>query len=526
MAFASRTGLSQTVYKRVPHSEDEDIPLVLESSDTEDDTLYEISDKVKDKTNDRGHQPVYTVEEAVEAIGFGWFQIRLYVVCGVISATDALEMMLLAVMSPVVRCEWSLTDAEVALVTTVVFVGMGLSAPLLGYIGDKYGRKFTLMLVTLCIGYFGLLTSLSPTYYWVLILRGLVGVGMGGSPQGTSLLSEYIPRKYRAKTLIFGQVFWATGIMFEIFLAAVIIPTIGWRWLLVFSAVPSLLSAMGLLFVPESARFLLAAGKRDEAISLLEKAARVNKSRLPDGQLVRSAEVERGKFSNLFSPEYKRTTLQLWVLWFTMAFFYYGMVLASAEILRKYSPDGNKGQKCHCNFLTGKDYTTMLLSTMGEFICLPVNMVLIDWLGRRKNAAFNLFMAAILVLIIQLDMPRSVFTIVLFCIRGFSAAFGNLLYIYSSEIYPTTIRTLGMGTASAWARVGAMTTPFIAQVLLSRSLSLACWIYAVVCFLCSLCAYFMPIETKERALPQSVSMEMIALKTMDEEDGKSEEEMD
>ena len=52
-------------------------------------------------------------------------------------------------------------------------------------------------------------------------------------------------------------------------------------------------------------------------------------------------QIERGKFSNLFSPEYKRTTFQLWVLWFGMAFFYYGMVLASAEILSKYSPDDN-----------------------------------------------------------------------------------------------------------------------------------------------------------------------------------------
>ncbi|GFO09028.1 synaptic vesicle 2-related protein, partial [Plakobranchus ocellatus] len=146
----------------------------------------------------------YTVEDAVESLGLGWFQAKIFVIGKLIAAADAMEMMMLAVLSPLVRCEWALNDYQVAFITTAVFIGMGLSAPPLGIVGDKYGRKVVLVMVTLCIGYFGLLTTFSPSFGWMLFLRGMVGVGMGGSPQGFSLNAEYIPSRYRAKLLIFG----------------------------------------------------------------------------------------------------------------------------------------------------------------------------------------------------------------------------------------------------------------------------------------------------------------------------------
>lgn len=458
----------------------------------------------------------YTLEEAVEALGLGWFQIKMYLVCGVIGAADALEMLLLAFLSPIVRCEWYLTDSQVAFVTTVVFLGMGVSAPLLGIFGDKYGRKTTLILVTVVIGYFGLLATGSPSYPWLLFLRGVVGCGMGGSPNSTALMSEYFPKKYRAKLLTSAQIFFATGVLFEVLLAAVIVPTLGWRWLMAGSAIPSFIAATGLFFIPESARFLLAAGKREKAISILKQAARENGSKLPPGRLVKSKEIPRGQIKNLFGKEYRRTTLQLWILWMGFAFLYYGIVLAATELMRIRAESGHKagsGQPCHCKYMTSQDYNTMIISTLGEFACLPINLFLIDWVGRSKTGGIICILMAALMsfLAIQDKMSRTVFTLVLFGARGLSASNGNLIYIYSAELYPTTIKTLGMGTASAWARVGAMITPFVAQVFLTWSPVSACLVYATFALVCSFCYFWMPIETMERALPQSVSMEMDVL---------------
>ncbi|KAK6190710.1 hypothetical protein SNE40_002513 [Patella caerulea] len=491
-------------------------PALHSDSSSEEEILFDM--QYTDEVDKKEDGKTYTVEEAVEAIGFGRFQLRLYVVCGIVTAADALEMLLLAVLSPIVRCEWSLADYQVALITTVVFAGMGLMAPLWGFLGDRYGRKTAMRMFVAWVGYFGLLTSVVPNYTWILILRGLVGGGMAGSPQGFALLAEFLPSNHRAKVLITSSIFWAGGCIFEIFLASLIIPTIGWRWLLVFSAVPVLTAGLLLLCIPESARYLMAAGRVEEATVVLQKIAKENNSSLPEGKLVKSKEIQLGQFKDLFSSHYLRTTIQLWLLWFCAAFTYYGMILASAELLRNETKGSSK---CKCAYLNYDDYMTMIISTVGEFLCLPINMLLIDRVGRKITGTVNLISTGVFFALLQIHTKRWMLTAIMFGVRGFAAATFTWTYIYTSEVYPTSIRTLGIGTASAWARIGAMITPFVAQVLLDYSVADATWVYGCICVVCGVSAMLLPIETRGRALPQSVSTSSFEASDNDKE---SEEE--
>nr|XP_022345747.1 putative transporter SVOPL isoform X3 [Crassostrea virginica] len=386
-------------------------------------------------TSDIESENVFTVEEAVESIGFGFFQIRLYIICGLFTAADALEMMLLAVLSPVLRCEWQLDHFRVAFLTTVVFIGMCIMAPVWGLMGDKYGRQTTLYMVTTWIGYFGLLTTFSPSFMWVLILRGLVGAGLAGSPQSFALLTEFLPSKSRAKMLQIGGITWAMGTLFEISIASLVIPTLGWRWLVAFSAMPSFLICVLIKLLPESARYLVAAGEKDRALHILQKAAKINKSSLPKGRLTVAHSASRGNVSDLLSPEYRRTSLQMWLMWFATAFSYYGMVLASAEILQIHNSgeESRNADSCKCNLLKSDDYITMLVSTFGEFLALPLNLLLIDRIGRRYTGAVNSCGMAIFFLLLQLQMPQSLLTIIMFMVRGFSQGLFNFVYIYTAE---------------------------------------------------------------------------------------------
>ncbi|XP_053375836.1 putative transporter SVOPL isoform X2 [Mercenaria mercenaria] len=464
-----------------------------------------LTDDADFKEEDDNDDETYTVEEAVEKLGIGWFQFRLWSITGLFSAADACEMMLLAVLSPVVRCEWGLTQAQVALITTVVFVGMGTMSPFWGMIADKYGRRNILLLASWLVWYFGLLTSFSPSYAWILILRGLVGGGIAGMPHGFTLLTEYLPKKYRAKILIFGSVCWASGTMFEICLAAIIIPRLGWRWLLILSSVPCLVIIILFRFLPPSARFLVGAGRKREALKVLETMSRLNKSKLPDGELVPETQEERGNLKLLFSSSYKRTTIQMWFLWFGTALTYYGMVLASAEILQLHNTKESGGEACKCNLLKNDDYASMIVSTLGEFISLPLNMLLIDLIGRRFTGAVNFMGCTVFFLLIQFHVSQELLTFFIFMVRGFSTGIFNFVYIYTSEVYPTSIRASGLGTCSACARIGAMITPFLAQVLLDASLTAAVWVYGTICLCCAITAALLPIETKGRALRQVVS---------------------
>ncbi|XP_052282117.1 putative transporter SVOPL [Dreissena polymorpha] len=174
----------------------------------------------------------------------------------------------------------------------------------------------------------------------------------------------------------------------------------------------------------------------------------------------------------------------VWIMWFGTALSYYGMVLASAEILQIKNAN-QSGEKCKCNLLKKDDYTSMIVSTLGEFIALPLHKCLIDLVGIRWTGAVNLFGCGLFFIFLQLPVPMTVLTGFIFLVRGCSAGMFNFIYIYTSAVYPTTIRTLGIGAASSWARVGAVVTPFLAQVLMDTSLTAAVWVYGSIGFICA-----------------------------------------
>ncbi|CAH3960832.1 unnamed protein product [Pieris brassicae] len=83
----------------------------------------------------------FTVTQAVNALGFGWFQVKLSLFTGLCWMADSMEMTILSILSPALHCEWNISKYQQALTTTVVFMGMMLSSTFWGNISDRYGRK-------------------------------------------------------------------------------------------------------------------------------------------------------------------------------------------------------------------------------------------------------------------------------------------------------------------------------------------------------------------------------------------------
>lgn len=456
--------------------------------------------------SDGDAQVHYSVEDAIEHIGFGRFQVKVMFVVGLFQASDALEMLLLSVLSPELRCDFQLEEWQVALITTIVFVGMGLGSSAWGTFADMYGRRITVLTAALWISYFGLLTSQSPNYYWVLILRGLVGCGFGGGVQSFTLMCEYLPSKYRAKLLILSSLMWTAGCLFEIFLACVLIPRFGWRVLVIASALPLFLTLFCMWDLPESVRYLLAAGKRQDAMRVLKNIAKTNKTTLPDGELVHSPTADRGRYRDMFVKSYCRTTLQLLFMWFGVACVYYGVILVQSELLEKGGvcvEEHKKGEdSCKCQHHVWSDYLSMIVATVGELAIIPVNILTIDRIGRKASIGVNFVMAGIFYFLIQICTTTTILTLLIFGVRAFISGCFNIIYVYTGEVYPTTIRSIGLGSCSAMARIGCMITPFIAQVLLAHSVRYGLGLYGALCFLCAVSAFLLPIETKGKPMQQ------------------------
>ncbi|XP_044264935.1 synaptic vesicle 2-related protein isoform X2 [Tribolium madens] len=418
----------------------------------------------------------YTVTQAVNALGFGWFQVKLSLWTGLCWMADSMEMTILSILSPALHCDWHISRYQQALTTTVVFLGMMLSSTFWGNLSDRYGRKHALTLCAVLLFYYGLLSSIAPSFMWILLLRGLVGFAIGCTPQSVTLYAEFLPTKQRAKCVVL------------------------------------------LDWLPESARFHVASGQTDKALETLEKIAKDNGKPMLLGRLVvddaTTSSPHRGRFRDLLVPSLRRTSLLLWFIWMACAFCYYGLVLMTTELFETSSilcsdiplPSQTLDTcAADCKQLQTTDYMDLLWTTLAEFPGIFITIFTIERFGRKKTMAVQFVAYAICCCFLMVCSEKRVFlTVMLFLARGIIAGVFQAAYVYTPEVYPTSLRAVGVGSCSAMARLGAMVTPYVAQVLLKSSISFATSVYTVAAILASIACLVLPFETTGKELTENV----------------------
>eukprot|EP00111_Clytia_hemisphaerica_P001272 TCONS_00003636-protein len=458
----------------------------------------------------------YTIEEAIERIGFGKFQLKLLAMVGFAWSADSLEMALLAILAPAVRCEWHLSHYHEAMLTTIVFIGMLIFSYFWGWASDTYGRRKVLIWSTTGVFVFGLVSAFSHTYVMILLLRGGVGASMAGTVQGTTLIVEYLPVAARGLSINVSGIFWSAGTCFEVLSAMYIMPRHGWRVLLFWSAWPCLIFVVATLLSkqpPESVRFLVSKGRQKEAEEILHKAAKENnKEEKLQGNLItlekEQSEYKHGSFSGLFKRGYWRQTLLLWVMWFASHFNIYGLsLLTTALFSSSYTCYGEPAAKKHetenCKPLTQADYLHFFYVLAADFPAILVTAILTDTVGRKWLQAIGFFVMGIFfTLLLLCTSSRNWTTFFLFGVRCFAAVADVGGYIYTPEVYPTEIRGIALGSCSAISRIGAMLTPFVSQVLTHTNLSLSLSIYIGFSIIGGVCSLLLPIETKGKGLEE------------------------
>jgi len=125
-------------------------------------------------------------------------------------------------------------------------------------------------------------------------------------------------------------------------LAIFIMPNLGWRYLLGISSIPIFISAVSLIWLPESPRFYLGIHKPDIARKIIKRVSDENKSNLPDNFELKPLDVQAksGRISDLFAKEHRFHTIILWLIWFGNMVLYYGIVLVTTEIFKSENACG------------------------------------------------------------------------------------------------------------------------------------------------------------------------------------------
>jgi len=459
-------------------------------------------------------------------IGFGWFQYKVIFAAGMLLTVDAMEMMLLSFLGPSVRCEFGITSEEEAFLTTTVFLGAMIGAYTCGTLADEFGRRITLKFVSFFTLLLAVVSAFAPNYVGLLVIRGLMGIALGGGSVSFSYAIEMMPLEYRGKWGILLFLFWTLGTFICALFAWTIYATQktegAWRTLLLVSSAPIVLAAIVFIcnLVPRSPRYLVTANREAEAYNVLRKAAKQNGKELPEEGALKPVtkskqQNARGTFHTLralFNRQFRFLTVLLWFIWFTNGFIYYGIVLMTTSLaVAREREESSEGRDLFCDPVTNSPFSdegpfvSVLIDTLAEAPGIILAVFIVDSLGRKLSQALCFGLTALALLAMLFLTTETSDTAFLFIARGSVEAAFVVTYVYTPEAYPTAIRTTAFGISNAFSRIGAMACPFVGQDLVERGNRFtALLIFVIFSALATVASVFLPVETSGRKLSDTV----------------------
>lgn len=477
----------------------------------------------------------FTVDDALISMGFGKFQTLVFFYSGVAYAAEAMEVMILSFIGQAVQSEWNLSPHEKSFISSAVFAGMLVGAYIWGVVSDNYGRRKGFLFTALVTSGAGFLSTFSPNYIILLILQFFVGVGLGGGPVLFSWFLEFVPSPNRGFWMVLFSFFWSLGTVLEASLAWAVMPRLGWRWLIALSSLPSFVLLIFYNNTLESPRYLCMKGRKSDAVHVLASIARMNNKSLPSGDLSSDRKGEADKldgntsdfqgthaeqtngpsliqkfvsigvsYKQLFSQNLIRATLLLWMAFFGNSFAYYGIILLTSGL----SVGDENCSKIRLYIKSKEEtnlYKDIFITSMAEVPGLILSAVIVDRIGRKLSVASMLFATFAFMIPLVFHQKEIITTTLLFCARICITGSITTLSIYAPEIYPTSVRSTGYGTANSMGKIGGVSSPLVAVGLVDHcQQAAAVLLFEAVIFVTGLAVVFFPLETKGCKLKDSL----------------------
>jgi PHS family inorganic phosphate transporter-like MFS transporter len=410
--------------------------------------------------------------------------------------------------------------ANSALIGSSSLVAAFIGALAFGALADRLGRKaiYGIELIIMAIG--AILSAVAPTLTWLIIVRFLLGIGIGGDyPVSATIISEHSNRRDRGKLVSTVFSMQAAGLVTGYVAALVILglgvaPDVAWRLLLGLGAVPALATFWLRRQVPESPRFLLDVKRDVVAAQQAASHAGVVVAPAAEAQPASGATLGkrlRGMWVILTSPRYLLLLLGTAGAWFLLDYAYYGNTISSPVIINGILGKATPFETTLVGFLI------LVIAAVPGYIAA---MLLMDTLGRKRIQLLGFAVMALsfgaLALEPALRASLPAFAIV-FGVSYFFTEFGpnTTTFVYPVEVFPTAARTSGHGISAGVGKIGAFVGVFLFPILLAqhggKDLALALGAAAVAAVLGFVLTLFTLPETKQRSLEEVSELGRTAL---------------
>lgn len=420
-----------------------------------------------------------SLADRLDQLPFTRRHLRLLTGSGVGWALDAMDVGLISFVLAALVQQWDLSKTDAGWIASVGFIGMAVGATLGGLLADRFGRRQVFALTLLLYGAATGASALVGGVAALLVLRFLVGLGLGAElPVASTYVSEFAPARIRGRLIVILEAFWAVGWTAAALIGYFVIPASddGWRWAFALGAIPAVYALFVRWRMPESPRWLASRGRLAEAdrvVSAFETDAGVDSGprirREPPSRAL--AVTARAGLATLFDGEFRTRTLCLWVVWLCVNFAYYGAFIWIPSILVDAGYD------------LVKSFGFTLIITLAQLPGYAVAAWLIEVWGRR--ATLSVFLVGSAVSAVFFGTAGTEVAVIA---SGMALSFFNLgawgaLYAVTPEIYPTSLRGTGAGWAAGVGRIASIVAPLAVPVLLVAGGAPLLFVVFGACFL-------------------------------------------
>lgn len=402
-----------------------------------------------------------------------------------------------------IQKDFSLSPGMEEIVVSSVLLGSLVGALVGGLLADRLGRRSLLIAtaIVFCVG--GIGAALAPGTTSLVAARIIAGTAIGvASFVAPMYISEIAPVKIRGKLVSVNQVALTSGIVISYLIDYAFAGSHAWRWMFALSVVPAAAFGIGLIFVPESPRWLVGRGNTDRARAVLLKIRPAEQVDTELGEISDSAAQQKASWSELLTPALRPAMIV-------------GIGLAVAQQVTGintviyYAPTIFK-------FAGLSSASVAILASVGvgavNLVLTLVAMQLIDRVGRRPLLLVSLAGMAVSLFVLGLAFSLKQFsgnlgwiavTSLMVYVGSFAVGLGPVFWLILSEIYPLRIRgrAMSIGTLANWAFNLLVAITFLT---LTHALGKAgaFWLYGVITIGAWLFAFFTVPETKGKTLEQ------------------------
>lgn len=393
-----------------------------------------------------------------------WFNIRLVLLCFIIVLTDGYDIGAAAFAAPALVKEWGLNRAELGPLFSAGLIAGLIGPPLLGFFADRIGRKIAIVGGALFFGVFTLASVVATSLPTLIALRFIAGIGIAGVlPIAVALNNEFAPRRLRATmiVLMFCGVTFGGGLPGVV--AANFMAEYGWQVLFwVGGLLPILAAILLAVSLPESPKFLALHEARHGDLAELVREIRPDMPVGPDTQFVIRGEENRAQFSMkaLFAGRLALITPLFWISNAVNLMIFY--------FVNQWMP----------TLLSGAGVSVQhaaIATTLFQFGGTLGGVVIMRPLDKFGFIPVPILFACAIPVMACIGLPglseptiMALIAAAGFCLLGLQ--FGNIAL--ESNVFPTYIRSWGVGSCFAAGRVGAVIGPLVGGLLVARHVSL------------------------------------------------------